>query len=67
MPLYTYKCKKCGHEEEALVIGGRGEPKKCEKCSSKQLERRFGKFSCGGDNSGKSSGSSCNASTCTPT
>jgi len=52
MPLHTYRCKKCGHEVEALVVGGRGEPKKCPKCSSSKLERRFGSFSCGGSQSG---------------
>ena len=68
MPLYTYRCKKCGHEVEVLVIGSRGEPEKCEKCASKKLERRFGKFSCGGDSSGKPAGSSsCSATSCAPT
>lgn len=67
MPLFTYKCKKCGHEKEYLVIGSKGEPEKCQNCSGKKLERKLGKFSCGGSNPGKQSGSSCSASSCAPT
>lgn len=67
MPLYTYRCKKCGHEVEALVVGGRGEPKKCPKCSDSKLERRFGSFSCGGSQTGAGKSSSCTATSCAPT
>jgi putative FmdB family regulatory protein len=68
MPLYTYKCSKCGHETEILVVGARGEPRKCPKCGGKKLERKFGRFSCGGSGSGKPTGtSSCSATSCAPT
>ncbi len=62
MPLHTYRCKDCGHEVEVLVIGKRGVPEKCEKCSSKQLERKLGGFSVSGSASGKSRARSSGAS-----
>lgn len=32
MPLYLYKCSKCGHEdEEVREVEMRNEPKKCKK------------------------------------
>ena len=34
MPLYEYKCKKCGHKFEALVSMERRDEVKCEKCDS---------------------------------
>jgi putative FmdB family regulatory protein len=37
MPLYDYKCRKCAHVFEALVLG-KTEPE-CEACKSKDLER----------------------------
>ncbi len=67
MPLYTYRCKKCAHEVEVLVIGNRGEPKKCEKCGGKRMERRFGSFSCGGVSGKLPKSSSCSDTTCAPT
>lgn len=68
MPLHTYRCKKCAHEVEVLVLGDRGVPRKCAKCGSPRLERRLGGFSVRGGSSGKKSpSSSCDATTCAPT
>ena len=32
MPIYEYKCKKCGKVFEILVKNGEDEPKKCSEC-----------------------------------
>jgi putative FmdB family regulatory protein len=66
MPLYTYRCKKCGHEVEVLVVGGRGAPAKCPKCAGRAIERRFGGFSCGGGSGKQKKSSSCSAASCAP-
>ena len=42
MPLYEYECKKCG--ERFVILEGK-EEKRCPRCRSKRLERRFSKFS----------------------
>jgi len=39
MPIYEYRCKKCGSEFELLI---RSDDKpKCPDCSSAKLERKF--------------------------
>jgi len=62
MPLYSYRCKNCGHEVEVLVVGNRGVPEKCEKCGGKQLERKLGGFSVSGGSSVKLSKSTSSSS-----
>jgi len=37
MPIYEYKCQKCGHEFERLIWGE--EKIKCPKCNSKRIEK----------------------------
>ena len=37
MPIYEYRCAKCGHEFEALVR--RTETPRCEKCGAAEPER----------------------------
>lgn len=34
MPIYEYKCDKCGHEFEEIVFGTGGGDVKCPACSS---------------------------------
>ena len=41
MPIYEYRCKKCGYKFEELVLPGEEEPKVCPKCGG-ELERLFG-------------------------
>jgi putative FmdB family regulatory protein len=67
MPLYTYKCRKCGHEKEYLVTGGRGAPGECPKCGGKKMERKLGAFRCGGSPGKQPGSSSCSAASCAPT
>lgn len=35
MPLYEYKCSKCGHRFEKIESVGASETKKCPKCGAK--------------------------------
>jgi len=45
MPIYEYKCQKCGHKFEELVFGER--KIKCPKCGSISSEKLFSTFSTG--------------------
>lgn len=38
MPIYEYKCDKCGHEFEEIIIGS-GEDVECPKCGSTETGR----------------------------
>ena len=61
MPIYEYKCQKCGHEFEELVF----EEKeiKCPKCNSKEIEKLIpSSFSLG--KGGNNSSGSCPTGTC---
>jgi len=63
MPIFEYKCKKCGHKMEFLEKAGRSEKHSCEKCGSSDLQKLFSTFSA--TSSSKSSGSSsCPTGTC---
>jgi len=37
MPIYEYKCQKCGHRFEELIFEER--EIKCPKCNSKEIEK----------------------------
>lgn len=50
MPIYEYRCRKCGTVSEILVRGRRDEVR-CEKCSSKEMEKLFSTFGTGGGSS----------------
>ena len=66
MPIYSYVCKDCGHKFDLLVGIISEKPKfKCEKCSSKNIERLFGSFNVGSSgNKTGFSGDSCPTGTC---
>jgi len=57
MPLYEYKCTKCGHEFEELVSFSGADKVKCEKCG-KQTERLASTF-CDSSSSDGDSAPSC--------
>ena len=60
MPIYEYKCKKCGEITEILVRRESDEKSvSCKKCGSKKLEKIFSLFSSGGGCS------SCSSEKCT--
>lgn len=45
MPIYEYKCNKCGEKFEAWVKLGQGNEVKCTKCGSENLEKLVSAFS----------------------
>jgi putative FmdB family regulatory protein len=45
MPVYEYRCDKCGHCMEVLVKSSNAPRPVCEKCGSKELTRQFSTFS----------------------
>jgi putative FmdB family regulatory protein len=65
MPLFDYKCKKCGHVTEFLESSGNKEAHRCEKCNSTRMEKMVSAFSvssAGGSGAGGSP--SCPTGTC---
>lgn len=60
MPIYEYRCKKCGTVFEALVMGDRKPA--CEECGSRSLEKLVSTFSA--IDGGKMP--SCQGPTCSP-
>ncbi len=67
MPVFEYKCKKCGEKFEKLVIG-KSEKIVCEKCGSEELEKLFSTFGFSSGSKFKSSVSSkSSCSTCSLT
>jgi putative FmdB family regulatory protein len=46
MPIYEYRCKKCGKDFELLVFG-EGNKASCEHCGSKSVEKKFSAFAVG--------------------
>lgn len=54
MPIYEYKCEKCGSCFEKLVFGSDKEPVFCPECKAKDVQRQL---SCTGfiSSSGESS------------
>ncbi len=67
MPIYEYKCRKCGAEFEELLRRA-DESVECPKCGSSELEKLFSKL--GGVRGGNgsddfgSSGPTCPTGTC---
>lgn len=63
MPIFEYKCKKCGHKMEFLEKTDAGGRHKCEQCGSSSLQKLFSTFA--STSSEKSGGSdSCPTGTC---
>ncbi len=42
MPIFEYRCEKCGHEFEALVSSS--QKADCPKCGSSKLDKKFSVF-----------------------
>ncbi len=64
MPIYEYKCRKCGAEFEQLLKRS-DEKVNCPKCGSTRLEKQFstlGSVRAGGASG--DSGGSCASGTC---
>ena len=57
MPMYDYRCKKCGHTFEELVFSwDRDKEIVCPRCSAKELEQLMGAPATIGSSSGNLSG-----------
>jgi len=61
MPLFEYKCGKCGHAFEFLARSSEDAPRKCPQCGSSSIQRQFSTFSARVDSAG---GSSCSDGSC---
>ncbi len=62
MPVYEYKCKKCGEIFEILVFGNK--TIKCPKCESEEVTKIFSTFVTKGVQKGNSKCTSCGLSSC---
>ncbi|MGD8786320.1 MAG: zinc ribbon domain-containing protein [Phycisphaerales bacterium] len=56
MPIFEYKCNKCGHKMEFLEKSSTSKKHKCEKCGSSNLQKLLSGFAVG---QGKSSSQAC--------
>ncbi|RKY24264.1 MAG: zinc ribbon domain-containing protein [Planctomycetota bacterium] len=63
MPVYEYRCKKCGQVSSFLEKSGGKKTHACEKCGSKDTEKVFSTFSAKSSDSSSCS-SSCPTGTC---
>jgi len=62
MPIFEYKCNKCGHKTEFLESSSNSKNKHvCEKCGSGDMQKLFSGFSVGKSDLGSSS---CPTGTC---
>jgi putative FmdB family regulatory protein len=61
MPIFEYKCNKCGHKVEFLEKANSSKKHSCEKCGSNDMKKLFSGFSVG--QSGQDN-SSCPTGTC---
>ncbi|MDB9823053.1 zinc ribbon domain-containing protein [Deltaproteobacteria bacterium] len=66
VPIYEYKCNKCGNSFEQIVFPSDDEGKfECPSCGDKDINRLVSSFSSGSSGSGESLGSSI-SSGCSP-
>jgi len=61
MPIFEYKCNKCGHKTEFLEKSSSKDKHVCEKCGSDQMQKLFSGFSVG---QSSQAGDSCPTGTC---
>ncbi len=65
MPIFEYKCKKCGHITEFLEKSAGNHKHICEQCKSPDLEKQLSSFAMGHSSTSKSqNNSSCPTGTC---
>jgi putative FmdB family regulatory protein len=62
MPLYEYRCAKCGNIVEVLEKADAGGRHTCEKCGSRRMAKLISTFGVGAG--ARSSGDSCPTGTC---
>ncbi|OQY06666.1 MAG: hypothetical protein B6I25_03475 [Planctomycetales bacterium 4572_13] len=61
MPIFEYKCQKCGYKMDFLEKNSAKSKHVCEKCGSSEMQKQFSDFSVG---KCKASGDSCPTGTC---
>jgi len=61
MPIFEYRCNKCGHKMEFLEKNGRKNKHSCAKCGSSDIQKLFSSFAVGQSNK---AGGSCPTGTC---
>jgi len=61
MPIFEYRCNKCGHKTELLEKRSGRDKHICEKCGSSNMQKLFSGFSVGQSSQGNSS---CPTGTC---
>ncbi len=65
MPIFEYKCNKCGSKTEFLEKSNSKGNHLCKKCGSSDLQKLFSGFSVGASTkSGSEAGDSCPTGTC---
>ncbi|MBN2181160.1 MAG: zinc ribbon domain-containing protein [Sedimentisphaerales bacterium] len=65
MPIYEFKCQKCGHVMEILERSSGNRKHICERCKSEDLQKLPSGFSVGhADGSLSGGGGSCPTGTC---
>ena len=65
MPLFEYRCTKCGHVTEFLEKPGSKAKHTCEACDSQDMEKALSTFSARVSGSSSSAGgASCPTGTC---
>jgi putative FmdB family regulatory protein len=47
MPIFEYKCEKCGHVMEVLQKGRKAVKQTCEKCGSAAMSKLLSSFAVG--------------------
>jgi len=62
MPIYEYRCDKCGHQFDFLARTQADKPQKCDKCGAKQLRKQFSSFAA--VSGGAGSAASCSTGSC---
>jgi putative FmdB family regulatory protein len=68
MPIYEFRCAKCGHIQEFIVTGSSEEiDMKCDECQGDELERVMSSVNYAMGSSGSSSGQSSSPSSTTRT
>ena len=65
MPIYEYRCQKCGHIFEEFVRFGDEPELKCPQCGSAEARKVFSLFGTGGG-AGSSSRSTSAGAACAP-
>jgi putative FmdB family regulatory protein len=64
MPVFEYKCRKCGHIMEFLEKSGNRRKHICERCKSADMQKLLSGFAVGHSGSTSTSGDSCPTGTC---